>query len=52
MDTDLEGGLIILPVERGDPTSAALCICASLGFGLILGGVILIGYLFDKKIWI
>lgn len=52
MDTDLEEGLIVFPVERHDPTSMALCICASLGIGLILGGVILIGYLFDKKIWI
>ena len=47
---DLEEGLIILPVERRDHVFTVLSTCAC--FGLILSGILFIGYLFDKKIWI
>ena len=52
IDTDLEEGLIVLPVERYDSPLIILCICACVGVGLIVGGILYIGYLFDKKIWI
>jgi hypothetical protein len=52
IDTDVEEGLIVLPVERHDRTFTVLSTCACIGLGLIVAGVLFIGYLFDKKIWI
>ena len=52
IDTDVEEGLIVLPVERRDRTFTMLSTCACIGLGLIVAGVLFIGYLFDKKIWI
>jgi hypothetical protein len=51
-EADLEEGLIVLPVERHDPTSRVLSTCACFGLVLIIGGILFIRYLFDKKIWI
>jgi len=52
IDTDVEEGLIVLPVERRDRTFTVLSTCACIGLGLIVAGVLFIGYLFDKKLWI
>jgi hypothetical protein len=52
IDTDLEERLIVLPVERRDRTFTVLSTCACIGICLIVAGILYIGYLFDKKIWI
>ena len=51
-EADLEEGLIVLPVERRDNAFTVLSTCACFVLVLIIGGIILMGYLFDKKIWI
>jgi hypothetical protein len=50
INADLEEGLIVLPVERPGRTFTLLSTCACLG--LIVAGILYIGYLFDKKLWI
>ena len=52
INADLEEGLIVLPVERPGRTFTLLSTCACIGLGLIVAGILYIGYLFDKKLWI
>ena len=52
IENDIEEGLIIQPVERRGAPWILLCIWGLVGFTLILGGILLVHYLFEKKIWI
>jgi len=52
IEHDIEEGLIIQPVERRGAPWILIFIWGLVGFGLILGGILSIHYLFEKKIWI
>lgn len=52
IENDIEEGLILQPVGPYWTTSTLLTISGVIGIGLIVGGILLINYLFEKKVWI
>ena len=52
IENDIEEPLIVQPVVPYSTTSTMLTISALMALGLIIGGILLINYLFEKKVWI
>ena len=52
IENDIEQPLIVQPVEPYCTTSTVLTISALIALGLIIGGILLMNYLFEKKVWI
>ena len=52
IENDIEEGLIVQPVGPYSTTSTFLTISAFIALGLVIGGILLINYLFEKKVWI
>lgn len=52
IENDIEEELIVQPVGSYWTTSTLLTISALIAIGLIIGGILLINYLFEKKVWI
>ena len=52
IENDIEEGLIVRPVGPYWTTSTMLTISAFIALGLVIGGILLINHLFEKKAWI
>jgi hypothetical protein len=52
IENDIEEPLIVQPVVPYCTTSTMLTISAFIALGLIIGGILLINHLFEKKTWI
>jgi hypothetical protein len=52
IENDIEEPLIVQPAGPYCTTSTVLTTSALIAPGLIIGGILLINYLFEKKVWI
>jgi hypothetical protein len=52
IENDIGEELIVQPVGPYWTTSSLLTISAFIAIGLVIGGILLINYLFEKKVWI
>ena len=52
IENDIEEELIVQPVVPYWTTSTLLTISGLIAIGLIISGILLINYLFEKKMWI